>query len=50
MDKTNGSTADKLYTGTLSHADYTTGNDKNYRSSESIYNSIVDYERSHPPG
>lgn len=36
--------------GTLSHADYTTGNDKNYRSSESIYNSIVDYERSHPAG
>jgi len=31
--------------GTLSHADYTTDHDKNYRSSETIYNSIIDYEK-----
>lgn len=31
--------------GTLSHADYTTPDAKNYRSSEVIYNSIVDYEK-----
>jgi hypothetical protein len=30
--------------GTLSHADYTTSKDKNYRSSETIYKSIIDYE------
>jgi len=36
--------------GTLSHADYTTTNDKNYRSSDLIYNSILDYEKSHPAG
>ncbi|GJM35664.1 MAG: hypothetical protein DHS20C18_46650 [Saprospiraceae bacterium] len=30
--------------GTLSHADYTTPDDNNYRSSEEIYNSILDYE------
>lgn len=36
--------------GTLSHADYTTSKDKNYRSSETIYNSITDYERSKPAG
>jgi len=36
--------------GTLSHADYTTSKDKNYRSSETIYNSIIDYERSKPSG
>jgi endoglucanase len=36
--------------GTLSHADYTTSKDKNYRSSEMIYNSIIDYERSKPAG
>ena len=36
--------------GTLSHADYTTTKDKNYRSSETIYNSIIDYERSKPAG
>ena len=34
--------------GTLSHADYTTSKDNNYRSSEAIYNSIIDYERSKP--
>ena len=36
--------------GTLSHADYTTQKDKNYRSSETIYNSIISYERSKPAG
>ena len=36
--------------GTLSHADYTTDHDKNYRSSETIYNSILQYERSKPAG
>ena len=36
--------------GTLSHADYTTSKDKNYRSSETIYNSIINYERSKPAG
>ena len=34
--------------GTISHADYTTSKDKNYRSSETIYNSIINYERSKP--
>jgi peptidoglycan/xylan/chitin deacetylase (PgdA/CDA1 family) len=36
--------------GTLSHADYTTSKDKNYRSSETIYNSIINYEISKPSG
>lgn len=36
--------------GTLSHADYTTPADKNYRSSETIFQSIIDYERKHPSG
>ena len=36
--------------GTLSHADYTTLKDKNYRSSETIYNSIISYEKSKPAG
>ena len=36
--------------GTLSHADYTTLKDKNYRNSEAIYNSIVDYEASKHAG
>lgn len=36
--------------GTLSHADYTTTGDKNYRSSEIIYNSIVEYEKSKTGG
>lgn len=40
-----------IYTpGTLSHADYTTINDKNYRSSETIYTSIVNYEKTKPAG
>ncbi|HEU4634515.1 MAG TPA: hypothetical protein VFS22_11045 [Flavisolibacter sp.] len=36
--------------GTLSHADYTRPSDKNYRSSDVIYQSIVDYERNRPAG
>jgi len=36
--------------GTLSNADYTTAGDKNYRSSEAIYNSIIEYEKTHPAG
>jgi len=36
--------------GTRSHADYTTPLDKNYRSSEEIYKSIIDYENEKPWG
>jgi peptidoglycan/xylan/chitin deacetylase (PgdA/CDA1 family) len=36
--------------GTLSTADYTMPSDKNYRSSEEIYNSIIKYEQTHPSG
>ena len=36
--------------GTLSHADYTTAKDKNYRSSEAIYSSIINYEQAKPAG
>ena len=36
--------------GTLSHADYTTPDLKNYRSSEQIMQSILNYEKSHPSG
>lgn len=36
--------------GTLSHADYTTPNMPNYRSSEKIYESIVAYEEKRPSG
>jgi len=36
--------------GTLSHADYTTPVDKNYRSSEEIYQSIIQNEQSKPAG
>ena len=36
--------------GTRSHADYTTPVDKNYRSSEEIYQSIIQYEQSKPAG
>ena len=36
--------------GTLSHADYTTLADKNYRSSDAIYKSIIDHETRSPPG
>ena len=33
--------------GTVSHADYTTPDAKNYRSSETIFNSITAYEKRH---
>ncbi|HEX7847413.1 MAG TPA: glycoside hydrolase family 9 protein, partial [Chitinophagaceae bacterium] len=36
--------------GTLSAADYTVPADKNYRSTEEIYNSIINYEQSKPAG
>ena len=36
--------------GTLSHADYTTPIDKNYRNSDAIYKSIVDHETRSPSG
>lgn len=36
--------------GTLSHADYTTDTAKNYRSSETIYNSIINYESTKTAG
>ena len=36
--------------GTLSTTDYTTTEDKNYRNSDMIYNSIVNYEQSKPSG
>ena len=36
--------------GTLSHADYTTPSEKNYRNSDVIYKSIVDYEQNHSSG
>jgi len=36
--------------GTLSHADYTTPTDKNYRTSEVIYKSIVEHETRSPSG
>ena len=36
--------------GTLSHADYTTDDASNYRSSAEIYQSILSYESSHPNG
>ena len=36
--------------GTISHADYTTPDLKNYRSSEEIMQSIINYETKHPAG
>lgn len=36
--------------GSLSHADYTTPDEKNYRSSDTIYQSILDYEQKHASG
>ena len=36
--------------GTISHADYTTPADKNYRSSEKIFQSIVNYEQKSTSG
>ena len=34
--------------GTISHADYTTPDQNNYRSSQTIYQSISDYEEKNP--
>ena len=36
--------------GTLSHADYTTPDNSNYRSSKAIYNSILDFESKNTSG
>jgi len=36
--------------GTRSNADYTTPDEKNYRSSDEIYTSIINYEHSKPAG
>lgn len=36
--------------GTLSHADYTTDTAKSYRSNETIYSSIINYEKTRPAG
>ena len=36
--------------GTKSHADYTVPGEKNYRSSQEIYHSIIDYDSSHSSG
>lgn len=36
--------------GTRSNADYTTPDEKNYHSSEEIYNSIIQYEQAKPSG
>ena len=36
--------------GTLSNADYTTPDMKNYRNSEEIYQSIINYEKNHSSG
>lgn len=36
--------------GTLSNADYTTPDEKNYRSSETVYQSIINYEQKHSSG
>jgi len=36
--------------GTFSHTDYTNESDKNYRSSETIYNSIINYEKTKQAG
>jgi peptidoglycan/xylan/chitin deacetylase (PgdA/CDA1 family) len=36
--------------GSLSHADYTTPDAKNYRSSATIYQSIIDYEKNSSNG
>ena len=36
--------------GTLSNADYTTPDEKNYRNSETIYQSIINYEQKHGSG
>jgi len=36
--------------GTLSHADYTTPDEKNYRNSKTIFQSIINFEQSHSRG
>lgn len=36
--------------GTKSNADYTTPDMKNYRTTEEIFNSIIDYEKKHTSG
>ena len=36
--------------GTISHADYTTPDQNNYRTSQTIYQSILDYEEKNPGG
>jgi len=36
--------------GTLSHTDYTTPTDKNYRASDVIYKSVIDHETYSPSG
>ena len=36
--------------GTLSHADYTGEKDKNFRSSETIFESVINYEKSKSSG
>ena len=36
--------------GTISHADYTTPDQNNYRSSKTIYQSISEYEEKNPMG
>lgn len=36
--------------GTISHADYTTPGDKNYRTTAEIYTSILVYEQTHKAG
>lgn len=36
--------------GTISHADYTTPADKNFRSSDSIFSSVTSFESGHPAG
>lgn len=36
--------------GTLSHADYTTPADKNYRSNDVIFKSVTNYEQAKPAG
>ena len=36
--------------GTLSHADYTTPDMNNYRDSNEIYKSVLDYDKTQPNG
>lgn len=39
-----------LTPGSLTHADYTIPGEKNYRNSELIYQSVIDYEKKHASG